>query len=260
MNLKTIIYTLIFALSAISASASDIVAKADSAYMNDEFIQATDLYLQAADSVGTSSDLLYNIGNSYYRQNKLGMAILYYERAIRLNPLNKDARTNLAFVNSKITDEPGDRGMFISNTVNGFAQKVPANYWSTIALVSFILLLGAIAMYIFSSSIPVRKTGFFGGFVLLAICILANIFADIATRYSTSHNEAIVIEPSTLLSTSPRVPKDRAEEAMLLHEGTKVEILDSVTTRIDSVTTRWYDVKVDNDHRAWIQGKDIAVI
>lgn len=105
-----------------------------------------------------------------------------------------------------------------------------------------------------------RKTGFFGAFILLALCVLANIFASIATRYSTSHNEAIVIEPSTLLSTSPRVPKDRAEEAMLLHEGTKVSIVDSVSTRTDSVTTRWYDVRVDNDHRAWIQGKDIAII
>lgn len=260
MKLKNIIYTILLALASINANASDLVAKADSAYMNDDFAEASRLYLEAADSVGTSSDLYYNIGNSFYRQNKLGMAILYYERAIRLNPLNKDAQTNLAFANTKITDEPGDRGMFISNTVNGFAQKFPANYWAALALTSFIILLGAIAIYIFSSSIPMRKTGFFGAFILLALCVLSNIFASIATRYSTSHNEAIVIEPSTLLSTSPRVPKDRSEEAMLLHEGTKVSIVDSVSTRTDSVTTRWYDVRVDNDHRAWIQGKDIAII
>lgn len=260
MKLRTIIYSILLGISTLVADASDLTAKADSAYMNDQFAEAARLYLEAAEQEGTSSDLYYNIGNSYYRQNKLGEAILYYERAIRLDPLNKDARTNLEFVNTRITDEPGDRGMFISNTVNGFACKFPANCWAGIALISFILLLGAIALYIFSSNIPLRKTGFFGGFILLAVCVLANVFASIATRYSTSHNEAIVIEPSTLLSTSPRVPKDRAEEAMLLHEGTKVEILDSVTTRIDSVASRWYDVKVDNDHRAWIQGKDIAII
>ena len=259
--MKRIISTLILLTAVFNMiSASSLTQEADSAYMNDDFIKAAKLYEEIAANEGTSSNLFYNLGNAYYRQGKLGLAILNYERALRLDPSNKDARTNLAFVNSKITDEPGDRGMFISNTVNGFAQKVPANEWAAIAIASFILLLGAIAVYIFSSSIPLRKTGFFGGFVLLAICVLTNIFASISTRYSTSHNEAVVIEPSTLLSTSPRIPKDRSEEAMLLHEGTKVQIIDSVTTRADSTSMRWYDVRVDNDHRAWIQGSAIAVI
>ena len=99
-----------------------------------------------------------------------------------------------------------------------------------------------------------------GGILLLGACVLANIMASIATRSSTSRNEAIIIEPSTLLSTSPRTPKDRSEEAMLLHEGTKLEILDSVTTRIDSVTTRWYDVKVDNNNRAWVRASAVERI
>lgn len=189
-----------------------------------------------------------------------GKAILYYERALRLDPSNEDARANLQFVNSKITDEPGDRGMFISNTVNGFACKVPANTWAMIALGSFVLLLGAIALYVFMSDVRLRKTGFFGAIILLFICVLANIFASISTRYSTSDNIAVIIEPSTLLSTSPRAPKDRSEEAVLLHEGTTVEILDSVTVKSDSTAMKWYDVKVDNSTRAWIRGTDIERI
>ena len=259
--MKRIISTLILITAVFNMiSASSLTQEADSAYMNDDFIKAAKLYEEIAANEGTSSNLFYNLGNAYYRQGKLGLAILNYERALRLDPSNKDARTNLAFVNSKITDEPGDRGMFISNTVNGFACKTPANTWSLIAIGSFVLLLGAIALYVFSSNVRLRKTGFFGGILLLGACILANIMASIATRYSTSHNEAIIIEPSTLLSTSPRTPKDRSEEAMLLHEGTKLEILDSVPTRIGSVTTRWYDVKVDNNNRAWVRASAVERI
>ena len=248
--MKRIISTLILLTAVFNMiSASSLTQEADSAYMNDDFIKAAKLYEEIAANEGTSSNLFYNLGNAYYRQGKL-----------RLDPSNKDARTNLAFVNSKITDEPGDRGMFISNTVNGFACKTPANTWSLIAIGSFVLLLGAITLYVFSSNVRLRKTGFFGGILLLGACVLANIMASIATRYSTSHNEAIIIEPSTLLSTSPRTPKDRSEEAMLLHEGTKLEILDSVTTRIDSVTTRWYDVKVDNNNRAWVRASAVERI
>lgn len=244
----------------ISMTAQTLTQQADSAYMNDNFSKATELYLEIAATEGTSSDLYYNLGNSYYRQGKLGKAILYYEKALRLDPSNEDARANLEFVNTKITDEPGDRGMFISNTVNGFAQKIPANTWAGIAIATFILLLGAIALYVFTSNISLRKTGFFGGIILLAICVIANIFASIATRYSTSDADAVIIVPSTLLSTSPRVPKDRSEEALLLHEGTVVQIIDSVTTRIDSTSTKWYDVQVDNNNRAWINGNAIERI
>lgn len=260
MTRQILTLCLIFITGIISTAAESLTTQADSAYMNDNFAKATELYLEIAATEGTSSDLYYNIGNSYYRQGKLGKAILYYEKALRLDPSNDDARANLEFVNTKITDEPGDRGMFISNTVNGFAQKIPANDWAGLAIGTFILFLGAVALYVFATNIKARKTGFFGAIILLALCIVANIFASIATRYSTSSREAVIIAPSTLLSTSPRLPKDRSEEAMLLHEGTVVEIIDSVTTRIDSTATKWYDVQIDNNNRAWINGNDIERI
>jgi tetratricopeptide (TPR) repeat protein len=233
---------------------------ADSAYMNDNFARAAELYETIIKTEGSSSNLYYNLGNCYYRQGKPGLAILYYERALRLDPSNGDARANLEFVNSKIVDEPGDRGMFISNTINDIAQGVPANNWAAMAILSFVLLLCCAALYVFSSNIKLRKTGFFAGIILIIVCVVTNIFAHIATEYSTSSNEAIVIDPSTLLSTSPRAPKDRSEEALLLHEGTKVEILDSVNTHIDSIESKWYDVKVDNNNRAWIRSSAVARI
>ncbi len=245
---------------AFHATGASLTEEADSAYMHDDFARATKLYLEIAQKEGTSSNLYYNLGNCYYRQEKPGLAILYYERALRLDPTNSDARANLEFVNSRITDEPGDRGMFISNTVNGFACKFPANAWAATAICSFILLLGAIAIYVFIADVRWRKTGFFGAIILLVVCVLANVMASVATRYSTRSNIAVVTEPSTLLSTSPRAPKDRSEEAVLLHEGTTVEILDSVTTRADSLTIKWFDVKVDNSTRAWIRGTDIERI
>ncbi len=260
MKLRIITYIILTVFIAGTVNATSLTQQADSAYMQDNFAKATELYLKIAAEEGTSANLYYNIGNCYYRQGKPGMAILYYERALRLDPSDKDARANLEFVNTKITDEPGDRGMFISNTVNGFACKIPANTWAAIAIGSFVLLLGAIALYVFTSTIALRKAGFFGGIILLFICICANICASIATRYSTSGKEAVIVVPSTLLSTSPRVPKDRSEEAVLLHEGTMVVIIDSVATRIDSTATKWYDVKIDNNTRAWVKGSDIEKI
>lgn len=106
MKLNIISYIILALTVAFPAAGATLTQEADSAYMRDDFAEATRLYLQIAETEGTSSDLYYNLGNCYYRQKQPGKAILYYERALRLDPSNEDARANLEFVNTKITDEP----------------------------------------------------------------------------------------------------------------------------------------------------------
>ncbi len=258
--MKQLYAILILLVTVFTSSASSVIAQADSAYMRDDYAQAVKLYTEAIDNEGSSTLLYYNLGNAYYRMGQLGKAIVCYERALRLDPTNNDAKTNLEFVNSKITDQAGDNGTFISNTFDKIIDYCHANGWAWIAITSFILFLLSIALYVFASSIMLRKTGFFGAIILILVSVVSNIFAYQAAGKANSHNHAVIIEPSTILSTSPRIPKDRSEEAMLLHEGTKVEILDSVSTTIDSIATKWYDVKVDNSHRAWVNSSAIEKI
>lgn len=135
-----------------------------------------------------------------------------------------------------------------------------ANTWAWTALAFFILTIAAIVLYCFMSSIPLRKIGFFGGILTLFLCILSCIFAFRGASMAKSKNYAVVTVPSTILSTSPRAPKNRTEEAMLLHEGTKMQIMDSVSSHSDSIASRWYDVEIDNNHRAWIKASDVEII
>lgn len=251
---------LMFFAAIIPIFANTVIDKADSAYMDDDFKQAIDLYTQAIDNDGSSSMLYYNLGNSYYRMGMPGKAIVCYERALRLDPTNEEARTNLEFVNTKITDQIGDNGTFISNIFESVIDYCHSNGWAWIAISSLILFFLAIAMYIFVPVIVLKKIGFFGAIILLLIIVTSNIFAYKAANKAIAHDHAIIIEPSTILSTSPRSPKDRSEEAMLLHEGTKVEIVDSVTTANDSTKMKWYEVKIDNTHRAWINSDAVEKI
>ncbi|MDE7407406.1 MAG: tetratricopeptide repeat protein [Muribaculaceae bacterium] len=264
MKLSTILTAAVAGLMMLctaSASANPgLIEQADSAYINDDFAVARDLYEQAIDSLGTSATLYYNLGNTYYRLGNNGMAIVCYERALRLDPTNQDVKTNLEFVNSRITDKVGNSGSFLSNTFDRIVCLAHSNTWSNIGLTSFFLLLGSIALYIFSNNVKLRKIGFFGGILLAILTAAAIILALDGATKAVTHNTAIVTDPSTILSTSPRTPKDRSEEAFLLHEGTKVTILDSVTSAIDSTRTKWYEVSVDNTHRAWISSKAIERI
>lgn len=258
-TMKSII-TLLIIGSAVAASASPLTEEADSAYVRDDFARAAELYSTAIATEGTSSTLLYNLGNAQYRLGQLGNAIVSYEQALRLDPTNEDARVNLEFVNSRIADKPIDSGTFIDNTLNSTLDMAHPDTWAWLAFASFALLLGCAALYIFSTNVAARKSGFFIGLVLIAVTVVLVIFAFKSARRATAHDSAVVTVPSTILSTSPRAPKDRTEEAILLHEGTKVEIVDSVTTRIDSTAVKWYEVKLDNTNRAWVNSSAVKKI
>lgn len=245
---------------AISAQSLSLSEQADSAYNADNYKEAADLYLHIIQSEGASASLYYNLGNCYYRSGEMGKAILAYERSLRLDPTNDDAKNNLDFVNARISDRPGERGTFIGNALDTAANIAHSNTWAWLAFGAFVLTLIGVLAYIFSNIIVVRKIGFFGGFVTLIATGIFIFFAYRSAAIAVADDAAIITVPSTILSTSPRVPKDRNQEAMLLHEGTKVMIIDSVKSTTDSVNSLWYDVAVDNNHRAWINAAAVEKI
>lgn len=237
-----------------------LVEMADSAYSSDDFATAAQLYTEAIDSLGTSSELYYNLGNTYYRMGKPGKAVASYERALRLDPTNRDARTNLDFVNSRLIDRPGERGTLFGNMLDKAALTLHSNTWAWLALGAFIIFLGAVALYLFCPVVAWRKVGFFGGFAVLALTVVAALLAIRNASICSATDRAVITVPSTILSTSPRTPRDRSEEAILLHEGTTMQVIDSVSSRTDSVKTVWVDVQIDNSHRAWIRRDAIEMI
>lgn len=255
--LTTII--LLFGTFALRAE-SPLIAQADSAYNADDFRQAADMYLNVIQEEGPSAKLYYNLGNTYYRLGEMGNAIIAYERALRLDPSDKDVRNNLDFVNARITDRPGERGTFLGNALDAISAYTHSNVWAWIALTCFVLTLAGLLAYLFSHIVTVRKIGFFGGILTFIGCCICIFFSLRSATIATADNVAVITVPSTILSTTPRVPQDRSQEAMLLHEGTKVIILDSVRSTTDSIHSLWYDVEVDNAHRAWINAAAVQKI
>lgn len=247
-------------LIAFAGSAQTITDKADEAYSAENYTEAIKLYNQALDSLGSSSMLFYNLGNAYYRADSLAQAILAYERALLLDPTNSDARANLDFVNTKIIDTPVDTSSYSTIILDKALQLMSPNAWGWTALVCFIAVLVLAGGYILSNGVGRRKACFFGGLAMLFIFIGALSITLIGTNRSTSHNNAIITAQSTQLSTTPSQPLTSKQQAFLLHEGCRVEIVDSIATPLDPSARMWYEVKVDSEHRAWVNANDIERI
>lgn len=239
--------------------AESTIDRAHSAYDREHYQEALQLYLQEAQNTGTSSNLFYNIGNAYYRMSDYTHAILYYERALRLNPANSDARANLDFVRSqaKISEDTG--ASFFANVVMNVVNQVPSNTWAVVAALAFSLFLLAVALYIFVDSVWLRKLGFFGGGALLVVTLVAVACAWQVRALAVEHREAIVVAHSSTLSVAPHAPNAK-EEAFVLREGQKVTIQDSVSNTAGVQVQVWYRIETADSRQAWIRSTDVEKI
>lgn len=259
--MKKFILTIVITIISISsASAMSLVQTADSAYNAEDYRLAIRLYHQAINADGFSPELYYNLANAYYRINNLGRAVVYYQRALNLNPSMNDARENLEFVKTRILDKPEDDSSFLGNLHSSVSSMMSPNAWAWLAFGLFATLLGCIALYIFSNNVRVRKTGFFGGFVVFVLEIYVSVIAwQSASAYYHS-DMAVVVVPTSNMRTVPGNNNNDDNKVIPIHEGTILEITDSTTIPGATSAPKWYDVKINNSTRAWINAADVERI
>lgn len=258
--MKHVLLIIAFLTVSFGLAAQSAAQRADSAYNKEDYRLAISLYIEDLATHGPDAQVYYNLGNAYYRNGNMGRAVLSYERSLRLDPTDADARHNLEFVRSRIQDRPEDDTSFLATLHHNILGSMTANAWAWTALVLFVLFLGAAALYIFSSGVMLRKAGFFGGIILLFVFGYALYVALDSAAIARSHNYAVVTAPSTMLSSSPRPSRTSTDRVVSIHEGTTVEIVDSVATPDDPVSPMWYNVKVNNATRAWLRASDVERI
>lgn len=258
---KTIIAILALLILTLPASfAATAVQQADSAYNKKNFQDALYYYQAAAEKDGVSSDLYYNMGNTYYRLGDLGHAVLNYRRALALDPSNEEARLNLEFVRTKITDKPEDDSTFLRNVHLKIVSWMSPDAWAWTSMGVFALMIGLIAIYLFAPSVNARKVGFFGAFVILFIFIYTLYVAWSSANAYNGNGRAVVTAPVTNLRSTPASSNSSADKVVPIHEGTELIILDSLATPDDPKVPLWYDVKINNTSRAWLPAADVEKV
>lgn len=236
------------------------VVTADSLYNKKAFGEALVYYQAALEHDGVSSDLYYNIANTYYRLGDLGHAVLNYKRALKLDPSNDDARANLEFVKSQITDKPEDDSTFLSNLHEKITSWFTPDTWAWVAFAIFIIMMTSLALYMFSANVNLRKVGFFGGFILFTVFGYALVIAYQTSKGLDDHETAVVVAASTNLRSTPATSNSKTDKVVPIHEGTELIIIDSLATPDDPATLMWYDVKINNTSRAWVSAADVERI
>ena len=240
---------LLLLLLPVSASAVT-KAEADSAYVRGEYQQAIKYY-EALLKQGASADLYYNLGNAYYRTENITRAVLNYERALLLSPSDRDIRFNLQMARSKTIDKIiPEQEMFFVTWYRSLISLASVDGWARTALISLALAIMLALVYLFSDRIWLRKVGFFGAFLMVAVFLCSNLFAHQQKQQLLHRKGAIVVAPAVTVKSTPA---QNGTDLFILHEGAKVTIT-------DASMKDWKEIRLADGKEGWIETRQIEFI
>ena len=234
-------FATLLAFLAITATAfAADTSLADSLYAAGQYARAADLYRTEL-KTNPSADLYYNLGNACFKQGDLAQSILAYERCLRLDPGYDDARFNLAFAQSRITDKiPADEGFFLANWLRDVRDRVSVSAWLWTSVVCFWLMLVGILAFLLCKNTVLRKLGFFGALLFLVFCVYTGINAGSLDARNAERAEAVITRGIVNAKSSPSAA---GTDLFTLHEGTSVTITETVSD--------WVNIHV-GQHDGWV--------
>ncbi len=250
--LAVLLLTLPAGLEAQSLSYPDSLFQAGvEAYTQGDFDQALKDWKDVEATGLMSKELYYNLGNAYFKSGEIAPAILWYERALRLDPSDADVRYNLDFARAltqdKIEEVPE---IFFVQWRHALCYLLPSNTWAALCLVFLALAVACALLFLLGSTSGRRRLGFFVGIACLILAFLGWDFAQWQRQEALAQDRAIVMRPVSSVKSSPS--DGSAKDLFILHEGTRVRILDNVGG--------YSQIEIADGRQGWIPSGEIEVI
>lgn len=242
---------LVAAMMLLPLSAGAITKQnADNEYAKKNYTQAIADYQELLKD-GVSADIYYNLGNAYYRTDNITQALLAYERAHLLSPGDADIRFNLEMARSKTIDKITPQSeMFFVTWYKALVNLMSVDGWAYTACLSLLIAIIAMLFYLFHGNDKVRAGGFYASITFIVIFILANIFAFEQRDLLINRTGAIITSPAVTVKNGPSA---NAGSAFVIHEGTRVDI-------IDKSLANWRSIRLADGREGWITTKQLEEI
>ncbi len=194
-----------------------------------------------------STAIYFNIANAHYKLNNIGPSIYYYEKALQLSPNDRDVLSNLAFAQNATVDaiEPLPQTLFAKWDSN-LASLLSFNGWAWVTVVASAVFALLFLLYYFSTFSTRKRLMFIGS--LLALFVL---FTGLIMSFRT-YDKQLNDQPAIIFAESSEVknePNMGSETAFILHEGTKVQVLEE--------EDNWMHIEIADGKEGWILATDL---
>ncbi len=251
---KLLIVVLFFMLISVSAAQDsrieDLLSRGNNAYQNENFDEALKYYNEIAHEGYSGSKLYYNIGNCYFKMNKIGLAVLNYERALKISPNDEDTKFNLSVANARIVDRIKEvPKLFIFDWWETTLTAFSVTGWAFIAALLFTSLLGISLFWIFTKVQHLKQISFMIGGINLGFFIVSIFLLTASINHENSNDYAILITNSAAAKVSPGAKSD---DAFIIHEGVKF--------LVENFVNGWYEIKLPDGKVGWLPETTLEII
>ncbi|TVZ26229.1 SH3 domain-containing protein [Gillisia sp. Hel_I_86] len=241
--MKRILFLLLLICAPMVAQNNALFQKANNAYNTGNYPEAISLYTEVLENGEESAELYFNLGNAHYKLNHIAESVYNYEKALLLDPADKTIQNNLEFANNMVIDdikEVPKSGLsnFITSTISIFSF----NGWAWIAILGAAIFAVLFLLYYFSVASKWKRLFFTVAITAVIISFISLIFAFHLKNVTLNNEFAIVFAEEVPVRSEPNL---RGNELFLLHEGTKVQILntfqDWIQLELANGSTGWTD-------------------
>tara|TARA_B110001452_G_scaffold90276_1_gene74231 strand:- start:1097 stop:1885 length:789 start_codon:yes stop_codon:yes gene_type:complete len=229
------------------APVSPLFEEGNTAYNNGDFFKAVTLYEQTLLTGKHSASLYFNLGNAYYRLNKVAESIYNYEKAKQLDPENVDFKVNSAFAKNMTIDaiEPLPESQ-LSQVQNSLYALASTSIWSKIVVLFVWLFAIFFSIYLLNKTTKLKRLFFVLSLFSLILFLSSFTIKFFANAEQENKKYAIIFSNEINIWSEPNL---RAEIQFTLHEGTKVELLDSLD--------EWEKIRIANGSEGWIKNASL---
>lgn len=229
----------------------ETVEMADSAYIQGNYPTAAAIYEGIISNGKVSPSIYMNLGSSYYKMDEIAKAILNYERAYLLDPSDEDVRFNLELARTHIVDkEVIVNELFIISWYKKLGASLSISQWTLCAIACFSMLFIAVAVFVLSRKVNIKKVFFSISLGLIFITIFSFSFAYSQKKRLLYSGSAIIMSPSVTVKSTP---SENGTELFIIHEGRKVRVL-------DSTMNDWVEISLNDGNKGWVQNSSIEYI
>ena len=240
----------IFPADAVAQSiAAGLYNEANTHYRRGEYVEAHEKYGQIAASGLRNAALFYNLGNASFKLERIGEAILWYERALRLAPRDGDIAANLQFANlvKQDRDEAVDGNVVVAAL--GQAYRMPALNELSLAVSAALLAVTVLLIWRLRLPDKVRVAWTVATALATTGLVVAGLFLFSRVFDAAGDEEAIL----TAASEAARSAPDAQETVVfVIHEGTKVAV--------HREEKGWVLIRLRNGLGGWVPRASVTVI
>lgn len=204
------------------SQAEERFSDANSAYADEQFDQAVKLYTSILEEGFVSSELHFNLGNAYFRQNDLANAIFYYEKALQYNPADPDIKENLEIANTQTIDkieavpESNLKSMMYSIT-----HVMKLSSWAWLSIILSVIFGVLMVLYFRSATAKGKRRNFSLAILFLIFGVASLFFGRFQSQLQEEQSYAIIFENQLPVYAEPNPRSDINFE---LNKGTKVSL------------------------------------